>query len=66
MSASVEFIGDVAVIRMDDGKANVINQAMVASLHAALDEAESKAKAIVLAGREGRFSGGFSRFSGKL
>ena len=59
MSASVEFIGDVAVIRMDDGKANVINQAMVASLHAALDQAEAKAKAIVLAGREGRFSGGF-------
>lgn len=59
MSAQVEFIGDVALIRMDDGKANVINQAMVASIHEALDAAEAKAKAIVLSGREGRFSGGF-------
>ncbi len=59
MSASVAMIGNIAVIRMDDGKANVINQAMIASLNAALDEAEAKAKAIVLAGREGRFSGGF-------
>jgi enoyl-CoA hydratase len=59
MSATVEFKGDVAIIRMDDGKANVINQAMIASLNSALDEAEAKAKAIVLSGREGRFSGGF-------
>ena len=59
MSARVDFIGDVAVVRMDDGKANVINQGMIAALNAALDEAEAKAKAIVLAGREGRFSGGF-------
>lgn len=59
MSAIVEFQGDVAIIRMDDGKANVINPAMIAALNSALDEAESKAKAIVLSGREGRFSGGF-------
>jgi enoyl-CoA hydratase len=59
MSATVEFNGDVAIIRMDDGKANVINPAMIASLNAALDAAEAKGKAIVLSGREGRFSGGF-------
>jgi enoyl-CoA hydratase len=59
MSATLTYHGDVALIRMDDGKANVINQAMIASLNAALDEAEAKAKAIVLSGREGRFSGGF-------
>jgi enoyl-CoA hydratase len=59
MSVTVEFQGDVALIRMDDGKANVINPAMIAALNSALDEAESKAKAIVLSGREGRFSGGF-------
>jgi enoyl-CoA hydratase len=44
---------------MDDGKANAINFAMLAALGAALDEAEAGARAIVLAGREGRFSGGF-------
>jgi enoyl-CoA hydratase len=59
MTATLELKGDVALIRMDDGKANVINQAMIASLNAALDEAEASAKAIVLSGREGRFSGGF-------
>jgi enoyl-CoA hydratase len=59
MSATVEFHGAVALIRMDDGKANVINPDMIAALNAALDEAEAKGKAIVLSGREGRFSGGF-------
>lgn len=59
MTATIEIKDDIALIRMDDGKANVINQAMIASLNAALDEAEAKAKAIVLSGREGRFSGGF-------
>jgi enoyl-CoA hydratase len=59
MTATIEIKGNVALIRMDDSKANVINQAMIASLNAALDEAESKAKAIVISGREGRFSGGF-------
>ena len=59
MSATVTLENAVAIVRMDDGKANVINLAMIEALHQALDEAEAKAKAIVLAGREGRFSGGF-------
>ena len=59
MSATVEIQNDIALIRMDDGKANAINFEMIAALNAALDTAEAGAKAIVLAGREGRFSGGF-------
>ena len=59
MSATVEITNDIALIRMDDGKANAINFEMIAALNAALDTAEAGAKAIVLAGREGRFSGGF-------
>ncbi|WP_373476706.1 crotonase/enoyl-CoA hydratase family protein [Sphingorhabdus sp.] len=59
MSATVEITNDIALIRMDDGKANAINFEMIAALNAALDKAEAEAKAIVLAGREGRFSGGF-------
>lgn len=59
MSATVEIQNDIALIRMDDGKANAINFEMVAALNDALDKAEAEAKAIVLAGREGRFSGGF-------
>ena len=49
----------VAVVAMDDGKANAISHAMMDSLDAALDRAEKEARAIVLTGRPGRFSGGF-------
>ncbi len=59
MSATIEIQNDVALIRMDDGKANAINFEIVAALNDALDKAEAGAKAIVLSGREGRFSGGF-------
>jgi enoyl-CoA hydratase len=59
MSATVQITNDIALIRMDDGKANAINFDMLAALNTALDEAEAKAKAIVIAGRDGRFSGGF-------
>jgi enoyl-CoA hydratase len=59
MSATISIENDIALIRMDDGKANAINFAMLDALNAALDKADAEAKAIVLAGREGRFSGGF-------
>jgi enoyl-CoA hydratase len=59
MPVSISIQNDVALIRMDDGKANAINFEMLAALNDALDQAEKGAKAIVLAGREGRFSGGF-------
>lgn len=59
MSATIEITNDIALICMNDGKANAINFEMVDALNRALDTAEANAKAIVLAGREGRFSGGF-------
>ena len=59
MSISVDIQNDVALITLDDGKANAINFALMEELNAALDETETNAKAIVLAGRTGRFSGGF-------
>jgi enoyl-CoA hydratase len=59
MPATITIENDIALIRMDDGKANAINFDMLAALNAALDRAEKEAKAIVIAGREGRFSGGF-------
>ncbi len=49
----------VAVITMDDGKANALGPAMLGALSEAFDKAESEAKAVVLAGRPGRFSAGF-------
>lgn len=49
----------LAVVRMDDGKANAFSFAMLEALGAALDAAARDAKALVLLGRPGRFSGGF-------
>lgn len=49
----------VAVLTMDDGKANVVGHDLLAALETALDAAEADAQALVLAGREGMFSGGF-------
>lgn len=50
---------DVAVITLDDGKANALSFAVLDGLNAALDEAESSAKAVALIGRDGKFSAGF-------
>lgn len=54
-----ELQGAVAVITMDDGKANALSHAMMTELGAALDRAEAEAKAVVLTGREGKFCAGF-------
>jgi len=59
MTVSVDIQDGVALITMDDGKANAVNFDLMEKLNEAIDQAESDAKAIVLAGREGRFSGGF-------
>lgn len=49
----------VAIIRMDDGKANALSHAMLTELSSALQNARENAKAVVLTGREGRFCAGF-------
>jgi enoyl-CoA hydratase len=51
--------GDVAVITIDDGKANALSHATIDAVTASLARAEADAKAVVLAGRPGRFSAGF-------
>ncbi len=58
---SVEIDGAVATVTMDDGKANALSASLMTEINTALDDLESNddIKAIVLAGREGRFSGGF-------
>ncbi|MEM9054736.1 MAG: crotonase/enoyl-CoA hydratase family protein [Pseudomonadota bacterium] len=57
--ATIEIKDEIAMITMDDGKANAINPPMLAALHACLDQAEKEAKVLIITGREGRFSGGF-------
>jgi enoyl-CoA hydratase len=49
----------LAVVRMDDGKANALSVAMIDGLLAALDRATREAKALVLTGRPERFCAGF-------
>lgn len=57
--ATIEITDEIAVITMDDGKANAINPPMLEALNACLDQAEKDAKVVIITGREGRFSGGF-------
>lgn len=49
----------IAVITLDDGKANVIGYALLDALNTALDEIERNCRALIIVGREGMFSGGF-------
>lgn len=49
----------VAVVQLDDGKANAVSHAVLDGLHAALDRAAADADAVAIVGREGKFSAGF-------
>lgn len=59
MSINCEIKDSVAVITLDDGKANAVSPALLEQLNQALDQAEQEANAVVLVGRPGRFSAGF-------
>ncbi|WP_439106037.1 crotonase/enoyl-CoA hydratase family protein [Congregibacter sp.] len=51
---------NIAILKLDDGKANVVGHQLLDDLNAALDRAESEsAGAVILRGRDGMFSGGF-------
>ena len=51
----------VLIVHLDDGKANALSPSMIASISAAIDMAkgDDTIGAVVLHGREGKFSGGF-------
>ncbi|MCU0310520.1 MAG: crotonase/enoyl-CoA hydratase family protein [Acidimicrobiales bacterium] len=51
--------GQVAVVTVDDGKANALSHDVIAAVHDALGEARTTAGAVALVGRPGRFSAGF-------
>ncbi len=51
--------GDVAVLTMDDGKANAAGFALLGALGEALQRAQEEARAVALLGRPGVLSGGF-------
>ena len=58
-SVSYELRDRVAVLTIDDGKANAITHGIADALLEGLTRAEAEAEAVVLAGRPGRFSAGF-------
>ncbi len=53
--------GAVLLVKLDDGKANAFTGSAIAELKVHIDEAaaDDTIAAVVVAGREGRFSGGF-------
>ena len=54
-----ELVDDVAQIRMDDGKANVMDWAFFEEMGEALDRSEKEgAKVLIITGRPDFFSGG--------
>jgi len=62
MSDSIQYDldGDVAVLRLDDGKANAFDPSNIAAIRDGLRRAEKEAGAVLLTGRPGRFSAGFN------
>lgn len=57
LNYSVE--NDIAMLAMDDGKANALGHAMIGEINAALDRAQNEAKAVLISGRDKRFCAGF-------
>ena len=49
----------VAVVRLDDGKVNVISHRVLEALHRVLDESLASASSVAIIGREGKLSAGF-------
>jgi enoyl-CoA hydratase len=58
-AVTVEHRDEVAVISIDDGKANALSLDVLASINAGLDSLDASTRAVVLAGRTGMLSGGF-------
>ena len=58
---TVEQRGPVRIVTMDDGKVNAFSLGVINDLRGLLREAEAddETRSLVIAGREGRFSGGF-------
>jgi enoyl-CoA hydratase len=59
-SVQYELAEDIAMLRIDDGKANALDPSTIDSLHDGLQRAEKEAAAVLLTGRTGRFCAGFN------
>ena len=59
MTVTTTIDDGVAVVRIDDGKANALSHPVIDELNAALDTALSDARSVCFIGREGKLSAGF-------
>jgi enoyl-CoA hydratase len=59
MTVTLERHDDIAVITLDDGKANALSIAVLADINRHLDSLDPSCRAVVMAGRPGMLSGGF-------
>lgn len=50
---------NIALLHFDDGKANAVSHDFIAEMNAGLDRAKAECDAVVIMGREGKFSAGF-------
>lgn len=56
---TVTIENEIAIVRLDDGRANALSAQVLEGLDAAFDRAEKEAKAVVVVGRPGKFCAGF-------
>ena len=59
MLANIKKDGDISIITLDDGKANVFSPDMIEAVNKCLDEVSETSGALIIQGREGMFSAGF-------
>ena len=57
--ATLEKVGDVSVINLDDGKVNVFSIEMLEAINNCLNEVPKDSGSLVIKGKEGIFSAGF-------
>ena len=57
--ATLEKVGDVSVINLDDGKVNVFSIEMLEAINKCLNEVPKDSGSLVIKGKEGIFSAGF-------
>ena len=57
--ATLKTEGEVSIITLDDGKANVFSYPMLETLQKILSEIPKDKGSVIITGRDGMFSGGF-------
>ena len=56
--ATLKKDGNISIITLDDGKANVFSAEMSSQVNGCLDEVPTEEGALIISGRQGIFSGG--------